>query len=397
MTMRRLLAVTHEATVTGAPMNLTHLLRWIRDNTDVEVHTLVLQDGPLRSRFEAVGDITVLDRSRAAKLLHVAHRGLLHLGSSRAYKPVARARLIPQLRALSDFDLVYLNSLPSLSVLPYLPGSPRAVHHVHELAVAIRTWQQTPEYELFTHRPDRWIAASGAVRDVLTGEIGLPSERVLLHHEFVEARRLSQLSHDPRTAAQLRRHADIPAGAAVVLGAGTLEWRKGPELFVQLATEVRRRTRDQVVFVWVGGRLAGTDWERVRSDVERTGAPVRFVGLQADPVPWFAMADVFALTSHEDPYPLVCLESAAVGTPIVTYRNGGMPELLQAAGPDAAAGVVDHLDVGAMADQVLRLLGDDALRKETGAQLQQRVVEAHDVEAAAPRLFADLVDLVDRD
>jgi glycosyltransferase involved in cell wall biosynthesis len=394
MTMRRLLAVTHEATITGAPINLTHFLRWIRDNTDVEVHTLVLQDGPLRPRFEELGEITVLDRTRSAKVLHIAHRGLLHLGSSRAYKPVARARLIPQLRALKDFDLVYLNSLPSLAVLPYLPGPPPAVSHVHELAVAMRTWQHTPEYQLFGDHPARWIAASSAVQELLTDEIGLPPERVLLHHEFIDAEALASRSFDPRQAVRLRKQAGIPSGAAVVIGGGTMEWRKGPELFVQLAAEVRRRTRDRVSFVWIGGRLSGTDWERVRSDVERTGADVRFLGLQSDPHPWFALADVFALTSHEDPFPLVCLESAALGTPVVTYRNGGMPELLGPAGPEAARGVIDHMDVGAMAAHVIELLGDESLRKAAGTQLQEQVLRNHDVTVAAPRLFADLETLV---
>lgn len=386
-----MLAVTHEATLTGAPMNLTHLLRWVRRETDVEVHTLVLQDGPLRRAFEEVGEVTLLDRTWASKLLRIAHRGLVHLGSSRAYKPVARAHLAPQLRALEGFEVVYLNSLPSVAVLPHLPEAGTVVSHVHELQVAMRTWAHTPEYDLFRTRPDLWVAASHAVGEMLTDEIGLPAERVTVHHEFIDANGLAQRSFDLRRAAALRARAGLPAGAAVVVGAGTLEWRKGPELFVQLAAEVRRRSRDRVAFIWVGGRRAGVEWERVRSDVERSGADVRFVGVQSDPHPWFALADVFALTSHEDPFPLVCLESAAVGTPVVTFRNGGMPELLDAAGPEAARGVVDHLDVGSMADHVIRLLEDDELRRDAADQLRERVVKHHDVTVAAPALFEDVL------
>ena len=75
-------------------------------------------------------------------------------------------------------------------------------------------------------------------------------------------------------------------------------------------------------------------------------------------------------------------------------RNGGMPELLEAAGPEAADGVIDHLDVGAMADRILCLLADDALRAEVGDQLRARVVRNHDVDVAAPELVADLVSLL---
>lgn len=51
----------------------------------------------------------------------------------------------------------------------------------------------------------------------------------------------------------------------MVVGAGTVDWRKGADLFVQLAREVRRTTREPVHFVWVGGDLRSVDWERIRS------------------------------------------------------------------------------------------------------------------------------------
>ena len=395
MTLERFLAVTHEATITGAPINLCHLLGWIRRNTDIEVHTLILRDGPLKARFAEHGEVTVLDESTVATGLAVVQQGLVHLGSSRAWRPVAKARLTPQLRHLRGYDLAYLNSTASLSVAEFLPPTRAVVSHVHELQVALRTWAPRRDYQLFKTLPDRWIAASQAVQDLLVGEVGLPAERVHLHHEFIDTKALLGRTVSLREVEACRQSLGLDPDAAVVLGTGTLDWRKGPDLFVQLATEVRRRTDRPVAFVWAGGELAGTDWERVRSDRERAGADhVHFVGLQHDPLPWFAMADVFALTSREDPFPLVCLENAALGTPLVTYRNGGMPELLTAAGPEAAQGIVDHLDVGAMADRILALLSSDDLRAAVGNQLRDRVLAVHDVDVAAPKLVDDLRSLV---
>ncbi|MFM7063671.1 MAG: glycosyltransferase family 4 protein, partial [Actinomycetes bacterium] len=225
-------------------------------------------------------------------------------------------------------------------------------------------------------------------------EYGLPAEQVRLHHEFINAKEIAARQVPLREVESLRRELRIPADAAVVMGAGTVDWRKGADLFVQLATEVRRRVREPVYFIWVGGDLTGTDFERIRSDVERAGADhVNFVGVKPDPVPWFAMADVFALTSHEDPFPLVCLEHAAMGHPIVTYRNGGMPELLEAAGPEAAAGIADHLDVGGLAQRVVAYLDDDQLRQKAGDQLRDQVLAQHDLGVAAKRLYEDLVRL----
>jgi glycosyltransferase involved in cell wall biosynthesis len=392
--LRRLLAVTHEATITGAPMNLLHLLTWIQDHTSIETHLVVMHDGPLRHRFERVTEVTVLDRSSLQRGMSVAERGLRQLGSRRAWKPVAVARLLPQLRKLSGFDVIYLNSLTSLTIAEHLPPALAVVSHVHELQVALR---QLPPHErsLLEQLPDGWIAASDAVRRMLVDEVGLPEARVRLHHEYIDPAPFVGVATDAREVERLRASIGIPPDASIVMGAGTVEWRKGPELFVQLATECRRRSREPVHFVWVGGDLTGNDWQRVRSDIERAGADlVHFVGVKPDPLDWFSLADVFALTSHEDPFPLVCLEHALMGHPVVTYRNGGMPELLSAAGPEAAAGVVDHLDVAALADRVLELLASDPLLRTVGAQLRQHVLDHHVVDVAAPRLLADLEEVL---
>lgn len=393
----RLLAVAHEATLTGSPMNLLHLLRWISANTEVEVETLVLHEGSLLRRFEEVGPVHQLDRWGAQALLGTLQAGLVHLGSRRAWRPVAALRLGPQLRALGSYDLVYLNSLPSIEVLPYLRRPGAVVAHAHELAVAYRTWRSARDIDLFKTGPDRWIAASGAVRDLLVDEVELPPDRVLLHHEFIDARSLADRPVDVRAIERCRRQYRIPPDAAVVVGAGTVDWRKGPDLFVQLACEVRRRVREPVHFVWVGGDLRSPDWERVRSDRDRALADhVHFVGVQEDPVPWFAAADVFALTSREDPYPLVALECAALGVPVVTYENGGAPELLGAAGVEAARGIAPHLDVVGLAERVIALLDDEPLRRAASAQVKRQVLEHHDVAVAAPRLWADLEALLRR-
>ena len=395
MKIRRLLAVTHAATITGAPMNLSHFLGWLRRTTDIEVHTVSLEHGPLLGRFEQAGSVTVLDRSKVAKALTLAQLGAGRIGNEPLRRQLERARFGAQLRHLDGFDVVYCNSATSIVVAPFLPPAPLVVSHVHELQVALRT-MTPPDLALLTGRPDAWIAASAPVEQMLVGEFGLPAERVRRHDEFIDVGAFDPDRVSLRAIEACRRRHFIPPDGAVVVGSGTLDWRKGPDLFIQLACEVRRRTRRPVHFVWVGGAHEGTDWQRVRSDRERAGADhVHFVTTADDPAPFFAMADVFALTSREDPLPLVCLESAAVGTPIVTYRNGGIPGLLEAAGPDAAAGIADHLDLDSLTDAVLDLLHSHTRRAAAAEQVQQRVRTHHSLEAAAHRLLDDLERLLD--
>jgi hypothetical protein len=75
MSPRTLLAVAHEVTLTGSPMNLLHLLRWVREHTDTRVETLVLRDGILRHRFEELGPVHLLDHGAVTALLGTVQAG----------------------------------------------------------------------------------------------------------------------------------------------------------------------------------------------------------------------------------------------------------------------------------------------------------------------------------
>lgn len=393
---RRLLVVSHESTYTGAPINLLHLLRWIVEHTDTKVHTLLLRDGPLHDRFTEVGEVTALDGSAWRELFdrHTPAPSRLVARTRREVADGSWARR--QVEHLSGFDLVYLNSVASTAIVPHLADdNGPIICHVHEMGVALQSLD-ADRREILTSAPTRWIAASAAVRDDLVTDLGLDPSRIGIHHEFIDARSLVGRPPDPRAVERLRRSERIPEDAAIVMGAGTLEWRKGCDLFVQLAGEVTRRTREPIRFVWVGGELSGLDWMRLWADCDRAGVRdvIRFVGTHPDPTTWFAAADVFALTSHEDPFPLVCLEHAAMGHPVVAFRNGGMVELLEGAGPDAAAGVAPHLDVAGLGDRVMALLDSDELRLRVGRQLQARVLERHDVAVAAPALYREIEEAI---
>jgi glycosyltransferase involved in cell wall biosynthesis len=82
------------------------------------------------------------------------------------------------------------------------------------------------------------------------------------------------------------------------------------------------------------------------------------------PADYMAAADVFVLTSREDPYPLVCLEAAALEKPIVCFEGGGgTPEFVEA----DCGFVVPYLDIIGMADRVISLLDSPDCRDNLGA------------------------------
>lgn len=396
----RLLAVSHEGSQTGAPIVLATFLEWLSANADVEIHTLLLADGPLRTRFEGVGPVSAVTDLPGATSLGLLERGLAARDRHRARRVPATIRHRAALARLGRFDLVYLNSMTTLEVLPHLRGSPWIVAHVHEGPVALGAWRR-PQDHLAGRRPNRWIAVGEDTASTVSSWPGVDPADVAVQLPFIDVERVRRGSQLTDDAIALRRSLGIPAEARVVVGAGTMDRRKGPDLFVQLACEVRRArpTVEQPVhFVWVGGDPTGHDRAPLEADIERAGADhIHLVGHVADPLPYFALAEVFALTSREDPFPLVCLEHAALEVPVVAYSSSGIRHLLAEAGPEAADGVIDYLDVGAMARRVTELLASPGLAAEVGQQLADAVGARHDVSVAGPLLAQELRPATRRD
>ncbi len=104
---------------------------------------------------------------------------------------------------------------------------------------------------------------------------------------------------------------------------------------------------------------------------------VRFVGMQKDVRPFLWSADVFALPSAYEVFPLVALEAAAAGLPLLVTRMNGVEEFLvdggngfqvKNSGPDLARGILksmalsaeDHKRMGEQARRSVQRFSEEA-------------------------------------
>lgn len=379
------LFVGHEASRTGAPLMLLYFLRWIRENTDLTFEVVLLDGGPLVDELRKLGPVRVLSDLRDRR----ASRWLVWARLDRQaamVRGVLARRWLSHLRAVPT---IYCNSVSSLRVLRLLGRSPRVViSHVHELQGALGMPGTEDDRRLLQTQADWVVAASDLVADYLVRQHGIAPERVVRHYEFIEVDAF--LAQVPEQVADLRSELGIPPDAAVVGAVGVTEARKGPDLFLMLAMSFRRRDLGRPLhLVWVGANPDTRETRWLKHDIEKSGLAdtVHLVGPQAVPAPWFELFDAFALTSREDPFPLVCLETSLLGTPMVCFDNTGMSEF---AGDGDCGFVVPYLDIEAMADRVQQLLTDATLRADVGRRAAARVRALHDVSSAAPALFADL-------
>ena len=103
---------------------------------------------------------------------------------------------------------------------------------------------------------------------------------------------------------------------------------------------------------------------------------VIFDGFVNDPVKWMEEIDLFMFSSHYEAAPVALIEALASGLPIV---SGEIPPTREILG---GCGVLTPLgDAEAMANEVLRLTGDDAKRSELSAKARKRAGEVFSLEA----------------
>jgi glycosyltransferase involved in cell wall biosynthesis len=131
---------------------------------------------------------------------------------------------------------------------------------------------------------------------------------------------------------------------------GRLEHVKGPDIFVDVA----HRCQLDAGFVVVGsGSLVH---ELVALAEAGPRDRVAFLGEVPDATPYLQQLDVLALTSRHEGLPLVVLEAAAAGVPVVAFDVGGVREALEHGG--GAASLVPAADTRAFCRALEEMLRD---------------------------------------
>lgn len=358
-------------------MQLLHFLRWYKKNGNRPFSILLGHDGELTPDFEDLGDTWALNRGHWHR--HSLRARFLFAAGLGEWARLAESRNTQNFAAQCSPALVYANSIVSARMVEALVPRVPTLTHVHELEFMFRV-TQSPALAHLLARTNQFIACSNAVRENLIREHGVAEAQVETVHESIP---VGQVRSD-RSREQIFKELNIPDGAHLIVGSGTLTWTKGPDLFVQLARAVCRE-RPEVHFAWIGGAgsLAVAQFEH---DVRLLGldGKIRLTGVVPKSADYFAAADIFVLTSRQDSYPLVCLEAAALAKPIVCFAgSGGMPEFVER----DCGFVVPYLDITAMAQRVIHLLDSPDCRVTMGEAARRKVTQLHDISVAAPRVM----------
>jgi glycosyltransferase involved in cell wall biosynthesis len=116
--------------------------------------------------------------------------------------------------------------------------------------------------------------------------------------------------------------------------------------------------------------------DHLRKKLAKNLDAVEFTGpVPLEQIPqMLAQADICAFPSIWDNFPTVCLEAMSAGRAVIGSSSGGMKEILDFG---AAGRVIDPSRPRELADAILELMGNSALRIALGTKARQRVLEQY--------------------
>ena len=359
--MTKLLIVSHDAHLDGAPLLILHVAQALRRELGIEVATALLGDGPLRKQFEEVGP-----------LVDFTQPHWRNVPSQTVVK--ARALQLRSLRA-AGYEYAICNTTVSGTLVPLLHENGfKTLVLVHELPALLKQLNLTEVAAAVARLADRVVFPATFVKDRFNEVAAVEEGRSAVRPQGLYR---SNPFRDDRAPARARlaRLVGLEGDAPIVVGAGPADRRKGIDLFCQVASLVVRDT-PEARFVWLGD----DDKDLARDckawlDVLGLSGKVHFIGLVKDPEVYashVAAADIFLMTSREDPFPSVVLDAMTVGIPVVGFQDaGGFADLLA----QGAGLLAPYEDRAAMADAVLSLIRQPAQAKAMG-EAGQRIIDA---------------------
>lgn len=357
----RVLFFSHETTWSGAPIQLFHLVRWLKRNGHEVAAAVPKSNAP---ESGPISDELVRDGVQIFSLLDLA----------------APPDLAELQKLCARFDVVVANTLVMWSAIRAAneQGIP-AIWYIHESLVA---------HHLIGHIPE--IKPALALADMLV----MPTRRTAQLYAPLTDRPIEVVPYGiPPAPAKSARS---PRGDAVIrfLLLGTYEPRKGQDLFLQAIGQLGAVATSRAEFEMAGRILDRPFYERLAQQA----AQMRNVQLRdalghEEALAASAGTDVLVCASRDETMPIAILEAMSLGKAIVTTNVGGVAEWLR---DGVNALLVPAEDSRALSEALRRCVEESGLVASLGENARRTFADNFSLDRLGER-FCELIERARRE
>ena len=252
-----------------------------------------------------------------------------------------------------------------------------------------KPWQRN----FYREGPQRILAGSLAIENGFLGQPAfMASDKIRVLYPGVDT---ELFRPQPENRESIRRELGIPSDVSLITLVGRFQQVKGHDIFLAAARLIARR-QPEVCFAVAGESIFGVSADeafkqRVLSIAEGDATlreRTHFLGWVAQPERLIAASDIVVCSSHFESFGMAPVEAMASGVPVVSTNVGGTAETIV----DGETGyLVPPGRPDLIAERVLSLLDDEALRERMGRAGRQRVLDNFSIDRYAAG-FSEALD-----
>ncbi len=190
-------------------------------------------------------------------------------------------------------------------------------------------------------------------------------------------------AYQPLDPEQCRSLLGIPTGKKVLMfGAeGVTDPRKGGDLLILALSSLPTSLKAETVLLTMG--YGG---EAISEAVGMDHLDLGYIGGDRIKSIAYSAADLFIFPTRADAFGLVLQESITCGTPLVSFKVGGVPDVVR---PGITGYLAEPENVTDFCNGIMQLLEDDNLRERMGQQCRAIALKEYPLELQARR-YMDL-------
>jgi glycosyltransferase involved in cell wall biosynthesis/ubiquinone/menaquinone biosynthesis C-methylase UbiE len=365
-----ILFVGHDALLAGGQVLLLSLIKWISNNTGIAVKVILINGGTLIDQYKDIAPTLIWN-------------DLIHKHSDKEERKEILHEFVGRI------DLIYGNTVLAATIyddleflkVPYIT-------HVHELEKSIKMYFDKSIINKMHLYTNGYIAGSKPVKMNLIRNHHGAEKKIILINDFIETRTID--FDIPKK--DIRKKIGLIERGLIIVGCGTMYWRKGVDLFIDTAIILKKKGISHFHFYWIGENIWDLDhasrklcsWNSLQQKIQDYGVSdhISFLGVKENFFEYINAADVFYLPSREDPFPLVCLEAAQFQIPVICFKDaGGMVDFIE----NDAGFVVPYEDINAAAEKIIYIGKYPKVSTTLGLKGRKKYFLNYSIDIAAPK------------
>jgi glycosyltransferase involved in cell wall biosynthesis len=355
--MKKILILSHEASLTGAPFFLLNLSKELKKTKKFKLLFFFNKSGPLTEEFKDLGLVYNLNFFNNQKPFFFK----LLIRVFPLYR--VRNQILKLKFRIFNPDIIISNTIVNSNLLNYVGlMTNRLITLTHEMKGVINLFDHLKmnDSKSVIKKTKLFIADSKAVKKDLVEYFKVNPLKVEIIHPYLNL--LNRKEMKSEEIDNWKKINGIPISSFIVGTCASPIWRKGPDIFLNTVKKIAtKHNKENIFFIWFGGDRNSASFLDFHVEVENLKLKnyVKVFPSSKELKFFYKSLDILFCTSREEPFGLTIFEAGLSKIPCLAFEKSGGPEEILS---DNNGIIIPYGDFSKAADEIVKIKNNEKIR-----------------------------------